>query len=98
MNDDNGIYHSEEKMIQVLLYEFNFVKKLSILFWIMFEINGSWKFEEEYQNSIGSLDQLKEMQVKNLAKLEDFRKNINQLNSKIGDMEGDIAGAEEYRR
>lgn len=53
---------------------------------------------EEYQNSLGSIDKIKELQAKNLEKLKIFRDNIQGYNKVITSMQGNVTEAEQKRR
>ena len=53
---------------------------------------------EEYQNSLGSIEKIKELQAKNLEKLKVFRQNIQGYNTAITSMQGNVTEAEHKRR
>lgn len=55
------------------------------------------KATQDYQNSIGSLDQIKEIQASNLLKLKEHRDNINVINNNITQMRGLFEEAETQR-
>ena len=53
---------------------------------------------EDYENSIGSLEKIKELQAINLEKLKKHRGNINRYNQEIEGMQGDIDKSEQERK